>query len=233
MIDKALGSELPRSRRDVLQLAAYLRRAGHPDRRHAARSANRAGRRPSARRRRSPPSGPPATAPQPQAHPRWRGDTATSRGPRPSRAHPPKATRPPSGEASAPRPAPSSPSPAQDRGQRRLAQAHTPTDGQTRTPHQGRRPGGRGDRGGGRRRRRPDLVDQRRRATHQPTRRDARAERCRLPRRCRRRCGSCGPHPARRPARRWWSAGSVVTGDGREVDGRDPATGKTLVELRA
>ena len=54
---------LPRPRRDLLQLAASLRRAGHPDRRQRPRSANRARRRPSARPRRSPPSGPPATAP--------------------------------------------------------------------------------------------------------------------------------------------------------------------------
>ena len=47
--------------------------------------------------------------------------------------------------------------------------------GQTRTPHQGRPGGRRGDRGGRRRRGRTDLVDQRRPSHHQPPVRGARA----------------------------------------------------------
>ena len=48
MIDKALGPGLPRSGRDVLELAAPVRRTGHPDRNRKAPSAPRASHPPSA-----------------------------------------------------------------------------------------------------------------------------------------------------------------------------------------
>ena len=95
---------------------------------------------------------------------------------RPSRPHPARTTRPPTTRrhrapagavaVAVPRPRPRTPA----------SRGSLPTDDQTRTPHQGRRGGGRGDRGSGRHRRRPDLVDQRRQGHHQPPRRDARAE---------------------------------------------------------
>ena len=82
MIDKALGLGCP-TRRDVLQLAAPVRRAGHPDRTqgHRRRPAQGAGQ---ARRRREP-----ATATSPPAahsagrppHPRWQSATGHPRRP--------------------------------------------------------------------------------------------------------------------------------------------------------
>ena len=90
---------------------------------------------------------------------------------------PPRTTRPPTARRHrAPAGAVVAVARARPRPRTPASRGSPPTDGQTRTPHQGRRGGGRGDRGSGRHRRRPDLVDQRRQGHHQPARRDARAD---------------------------------------------------------
>ena len=71
MIDKALGLNTPRSRRDVLQLAAPVRGAGHPGRRrrHGRPAAQAASQARARREVRGPARAQPH--PQPPAHPRW------------------------------------------------------------------------------------------------------------------------------------------------------------------
>ena len=74
---------------------------------------------------------------------------------------------------------------------------------------------------------RPDLVDQRRQGHDQPARRDAGADPAhrqggaRVPA-----AAVDGAEPEDDHAA--GGGGSVVTGDGHEVEGRDPATGNTL-----
>ena len=71
------------------------------------------------------------------------------------------------------RPQAPSPSPPQGGRARPPTSEVPPADGQTRASHPGRPAGRRGDRRGGRRRRRPDLVDQRRQGHDQQARRVA------------------------------------------------------------
>ena len=118
----------------------------------------------------------PQPHPQPQAHPGGKSGHRASRGDG-------RADRPAEDDATADGAEASRTGrrrrrrrPARPRPRTPASRGSPPTDGQTRTPHQGRRGGGRGDRGSGRHRRRPDLVDQRRQGHHQPARRDARAE---------------------------------------------------------
>ena len=73
-----------------------------------------------------------------------------------------------------------------------------------------------------------DLVDQRRPGHDQPARRDSGAQPESAPRkRPGQPASSCGPPPAPRRPAPVIVGGTVATGDGREVDGRDPGTGQT------
>ena len=103
MIDKALGLDCPDPGRDLLQLAAPVRRARHPDRRHrhrrrgrakSARQARTAERR--AKRRSGTPTSPRSQQPDPATHPRRRHQPA----PPTSKATPTLPSRPaPAAEA--------------------------------------------------------------------------------------------------------------------------------------
>ena len=169
----------------------------------------------------------PQPHPQSQAHPRRQaghraspGDgraDRTRRGRRDRRRR--RGERAPAGAVAVARARPRPRTPA--------SRGSPPTDGQTRTPHQGRRAGGSGDRGSGRHRRRPDLVDQRRQGHHQPARRDARADAASRQGRCPAHCGSCGRRRARRRPRRWWWQAAWSPATAARSRAATPRTGDT------
>ena len=228
MIDKALGLDTPGSRRNLFQLTAFLRRAGHPDRRQGhRRSAKPRKTQPSARRPATPPSRPPAPATARVGAPAAASRPALTPRRRPSRQRRPPtttqsadgSTKPAGAVVAVARARPRRPPPA-SRGPR-----HPMVKPERRT--------------------RADLVAAVAIAAVVAVvaaliwwTSDARATISRP---------AASPVPNLTPAkvvppslRQLWTApspktttplvvaGSVVTGDGHDVDGRDPATGNVL-----
>ncbi len=207
MIDKALDLGHPGSGRDLLQLAASLRGAGHPDRRDGHGSVpHSAGQGRQARRRGTPPRRPARTRTNASPHPRRRAGQHCTR--RVTKAAPTADERrrnpPPTVKAPA-RPSVVVAAPRQGRRDAPPTDELPPADGQTRTPHPGRPGGRRGDRRRGRRRRRPDLVDQRRASHHQQARRRTGADAYTCQGRAGVAAAAVDARPARRPRRRWSS----------------------------
>ena len=229
MIDKALGLDTPTPpRRTPIRRTCTPSWTSRP--RPAARSVQPASRRSSAAAPRrdgaAKPDGRGSAAPPAAAHPRRPTGHRTPCAPA-ARVSPTEETPPRDAAPATTRERPAAPSSPQA-GER---EPRPPTEcalphGQTRTPHQGRHCGGGDHRRGCGHGRGADLVDQRRPGHDQPPGRRSGAQPDFGQ-------GSSGvPEGAldgRQPATAapMLVGGTVATGDGRRVDGRDPATGES------